>query len=167
MNYSPFWVIPFNNRASQGGTMIKNSPANPGSKGDTGLIPGLVRSPGGGNGNPFLYSCLENYMDRGTLWAAVHGVPKRVGHSQADAHTPPPPDLQKEKLRGLSCWKFILHRQMNILSAINSINLATSRTTLSTTEAGERWLVEIWEENIRISIDGTFKMPSFFVFHGL
>ena len=33
--------------------------------GDLGLIPGLGRSPGEGNGNPFQYSCLENPMDRG------------------------------------------------------------------------------------------------------
>ena len=33
--------------------------------GDLGLIPGQGRSPGGGNGNPLQYSCLENPMDRG------------------------------------------------------------------------------------------------------
>ena len=33
--------------------------------GDLGLIPGLGRSPGEGNGNPLQYSCLENPMDRG------------------------------------------------------------------------------------------------------
>ena len=33
--------------------------------GDPGLIPGLGRSPGEGNGSPFQYSCLENPMDRG------------------------------------------------------------------------------------------------------
>ena len=43
---------------------------------DLGLIPGLGRSPGGGNGNPFQYSCLENPMDRGTWQAAVHGIAK-------------------------------------------------------------------------------------------
>ena len=41
---------------------------------DLGSIPGLGRSPGGGNGYPFQYSCLENPMDRGTLWAIVHRV---------------------------------------------------------------------------------------------
>ena len=40
------------------------------------LIPGLGRSPGGGNGNTLQYSCLENPMDRGAWWATVHGVPK-------------------------------------------------------------------------------------------
>ena len=39
--------------------------------GDLGLIPGLGRSPGGEHGNPLQYSCLENPMDRGALWAAV------------------------------------------------------------------------------------------------
>ena len=40
------------------------------------IIPGLGRSSGEGNGNPLQYSCLENSMDRGTWWAAVHGVAK-------------------------------------------------------------------------------------------
>ena len=44
--------------------------------GDLGLIPGLGRSLGEGNGNPLQYSCLENPMDRGAWWATVHGVTK-------------------------------------------------------------------------------------------
>ena len=42
--------------------------------GDLGLIPGLGRSPGGGNGSPPQYSCLENPMDGGAWRAVVHGV---------------------------------------------------------------------------------------------
>ena len=42
--------------------------------GDPGLIPGLGRSPGEGNGYPLWYSCLENPIDRGAWWAIVHGV---------------------------------------------------------------------------------------------
>ena len=41
---------------------------------DLGLIPGLGRFPGGGNGNPLQYSCLENPMDRRAWQATVHGV---------------------------------------------------------------------------------------------
>ena len=44
--------------------------------GDLGLIPGLGRPRGEGNGNPLQYFCLENSMDRGTWQAAVHGVSK-------------------------------------------------------------------------------------------
>ena len=44
--------------------------------GDLGLIPGLGRSPGKGNGNPLQYSCLENPMDGGAWWATGHGVAK-------------------------------------------------------------------------------------------
>ena len=44
--------------------------------GDQGSIPGSGRSPGGGNGNPLRYSCLENPMDRGAWWTTVHGVTK-------------------------------------------------------------------------------------------
>ena len=47
-----------------GGSAVKNSSANVGDAGDAGSIPGLGRSPGGGNGNPLQYSCLENPMDR-------------------------------------------------------------------------------------------------------
>ena len=52
---------------------VKNVPAN---AGDAGLIPESGRSPGGGNGNPLQYSCLENPMDRGAWGATVHGVAK-------------------------------------------------------------------------------------------
>ena len=41
-----------------------------------GSIPGSGRYPGGGNGNPFQYSCLENPMNRGALQATVYGVTK-------------------------------------------------------------------------------------------
>ena len=44
--------------------------------GDLGLIPGLGRSPGEGNGNPLQYSCLESPMDRGAWWPIVHGITK-------------------------------------------------------------------------------------------
>ena len=49
---------------------IKNPPANVGDVSDMGLIPGLGRSLGGGDGNPLQYSCLENSMAKepGGLW---------------------------------------------------------------------------------------------------
>ena len=60
--------------ASQVVLVVKNPPANAGDLRDTGSIPGLGRSRGGGHGNPLQYSCLENPMDGGAWWATVHGV---------------------------------------------------------------------------------------------
>ena len=60
-------------RSFLGGSVVKNPPAN---ARDTSLIPGLGRSPGEGNGNPFQYSCLGNPMDRGAWRATVHGIAK-------------------------------------------------------------------------------------------
>ena len=51
--------------------MVKNLPAN---AGDVGLIPGSGRSPGGGNGNPLQYSCLESSTDREAWQARARGV---------------------------------------------------------------------------------------------
>ena len=56
--------------------MEKNPPAKGEDPGDTGLIHGLGRCPGGGNGNPLQYFCLENSMDREAWWVIVHGVEK-------------------------------------------------------------------------------------------
>ena len=61
--YAYVWGFP-------GGSVVKNLSAN---AGNVGLIPGLGRSPGEGNGNSLQYSCLENPMDRGAWWATVHG----------------------------------------------------------------------------------------------
>ena len=56
-----------------GGSDSKESACN---AGDPTSMPGSGRSPGGGNGNPLQYSCLENSMDRGAWQAIVHGVAK-------------------------------------------------------------------------------------------
>ena len=66
-----------------GGSVVKKLPAN---VGDTGLIPGLERSPGEGNGNPLQYFCLENSMDRGAWQATVHGW-QREEHNLATEHS--------------------------------------------------------------------------------
>ena len=56
-----------------GGSNGKESANN---MGHLGLIPGWGTSPGGGNGNPLQYFCLENLMDREAWQAKVHGVTK-------------------------------------------------------------------------------------------
>ena len=55
-------------------------PANAGDVRNMDSMPGLGRSLGGGHGNPLQYSCLENPMDRGALWATVQGS-QRAGHN--------------------------------------------------------------------------------------
>ena len=67
--------------------------------GDPGSVPGLGRSPGEGNGNPLQYSCLENSMDGGTWWAAVHGVPKSWTWLSDFTFTLPLSSMQTQWLR--------------------------------------------------------------------
>ena len=59
-----------------GGAVVKNPPANAGDTRDAGLVPGSGRCPEVGNGNPLLYSCLENSTDKGAWQSPVHGVAK-------------------------------------------------------------------------------------------
>ena len=67
------------------GSVGKESTRN---AGDEGSIPGSGRSSGGRNGNPLLYSCLENPMDRGAWRAIVQGVTKSwTWLSDEHAHT--------------------------------------------------------------------------------
>ena len=54
-------------KASKVVLVVKNTPDSPGDLRDAGSIAGSGRSPGGGNGNPLQYSCLEHPMDRGRL----------------------------------------------------------------------------------------------------
>ena len=63
-----------------GSTMEKNPSANAGDAEDTGMIPGLGRIPGGENGNPPQYSCLENSMDREVWWVGYNPG----GHKELD-----------------------------------------------------------------------------------
>ena len=62
------------------------SPAN---AGDLGSIPGSGRPPGGGNGNPLQYSCLENPTFRGAWWATVHGVTESQTRLSLHTHIAP------------------------------------------------------------------------------
>ena len=63
----PFYRFPWHIRASLVAQTVKRLP-------DPDSIPGSGRSPGGGNGTPLQYSCLENPMDGGAWWATVHGL---------------------------------------------------------------------------------------------
>ena len=69
--------------ASQTALVVKNLPANAGDIGNSRLISGPGRFPGGGHDNPFQYSGLENSMDRGAWHATVQGS-HRIGHDWSD-----------------------------------------------------------------------------------
>ena len=70
-----------------GGTVVKNPPTN---AGDVRSVPESGRSPGGGNGTPLQYSCLENSRDRGAWRAIILGVTESDKTEQLStrAHTP-------------------------------------------------------------------------------
>ena len=74
-----------NKDSSQAVLVVKSPPANAGDVRDADSIPGLGRSPGGGNGNPLQYSCFKNLMDRGSWWATV----PRVSESDTTKHLNP------------------------------------------------------------------------------
>ena len=67
---------------------IKNLPASAGDARDAGLIPGLGRSPGKGNGNPLQYSCLENHMNREARQNTIQGVSKESDTTEHNIEVP-------------------------------------------------------------------------------
>ena len=109
--------------------MLKNQPARAGVVGDTGSIPGLGRSFGGGNGNPLQYFCLKNSMDRGAWQATVRGVTKSQTqlsarthtHTHTHTHTPPVGSVSLEDPNTLSLF------QNNTLKININISLHTEQ----------------------------------------
>ena len=90
-----------------GSSEVKVSACN---AGDPGLIPGLGRAPGEGNGTPLQYSCLENPMEGGAGWATVHRVSKsQTGLSDFTSTFTFNRKLKKEKLytnfSPAICWQ--------------------------------------------------------------
>ena len=84
--------------------MVAHPPTNARDARDTGSVPGLGRSPGGGHGNPLQCSFLENPMDRGAWWAAVHGVAKsrtRPSDGHCIARAPPASGDRRNSFRFL------------------------------------------------------------------
>ena len=87
------------------------------SAGDLGLIPGLEKSPGDGNGNPLQYSCLENLTDRGAWQATVHGV-ARVRHNLVTK--PPKEERNASSSLKISEYIFALYMQDMIMGGIGN-----------------------------------------------
>ena len=87
--------------------MVKNPPAN---AADVCLIPGLGRSSGVGNSKSLQYSCLENPMDRGAWWAAVHRVTK-------ESDTTKQLKQQQQCIpEGIRWWMIYLKNMKNIIN---------------------------------------------------
>ena len=85
--------------------VVKNPSASTGVVRDTDSISGSGRSPGGANGTPLQYSCLENPMDRGAWWAIVHGV----AESNTTAATEQVGTMKSAWLSESSCGSSPLH----------------------------------------------------------
>ena len=62
--------------------VVKSKPVNEEDVRDASSIPGSGSSPGGANGNPLRYSCLENPMDRGA-WRATVPRAAELGRTEA------------------------------------------------------------------------------------
>ena len=75
-SFKYFSILPSLSWAFQVVLVVKTVSANAGDIRDVSLIPGSERSPEGGQGNPLLYSCLKNPMDRRAWWAIIHGAAK-------------------------------------------------------------------------------------------
>ena len=107
-------------RAYQVALVVKNPPAKAGDVRNVGLIPGSGRSPGGGHGNTFQYSCLENAMDRGVWSAIVLGVAK-IGNDWSDLA------CMHACIANLQIWKFpfgSLYTSWKHLSCFTDIRLS-------------------------------------------
>ena len=83
---SAFYGMHYHPLGFPGGTVVKNLPTN---AGDTSWIPGSGRSPGGRNGYPLQYSCLQNPMDRGAWHFTVHEVAEADTTEHSHMHAPP------------------------------------------------------------------------------
>ena len=72
------WIVlmPLCTLGLPGWLSSEKSASSAGDVGDASSIPGSGRAPGGGHGNPLQYSCLQNPMDGGGCWAAIHRVAK-------------------------------------------------------------------------------------------
>ena len=92
-----------------GGSVVKSLLASAGDVRDLSSIPGSGRSRGAGNGNPLQYCCLESLMDRGAVWATVHGAAKSWTRLSAWARHPGA--LRQQKFTPVQFWRLKLRSQ--------------------------------------------------------
>ena len=128
IDYGCFCIMGF-----PGGSVVKNLPTK---ARNVGLIPGLGRSPGEGNGNPLQYPCLENPI-RGIWWATVHGVTKSQmwlsNRMCVPLHYHDRAEQLQQKLYGLKSLEYLLSDPHRILltSALGHLLLMCSKAPAS------------------------------------
>ena len=102
----------------------KNPPTNAGDTGQAGSIPGSGRFLGVGNGNLFQYSCLENFTNRRTWSATVHGIAESdtTKHAGLCSETASINFLKVLKVRSptyvLLGWNSYIYRALFLLEAL-------------------------------------------------
>ena len=84
--------------------VVKNPSANAGEVRPAGSVPGLGRSPGGGNGNPLQYLCLANSMDRGARWAISHLIESLPSGRWGPSSLPPRRPQSNPMTQSLPGW---------------------------------------------------------------
>ena len=83
----PSYLVVYDKKSFQVALVVKNLPANAGDIRDTGSVPRLGRSPGGGHGKPFQYSCLENLHRQGSLDSYSPYGCKELDMTEVTLHT--------------------------------------------------------------------------------
>ena len=129
-------------RASHVVLVVKNSPANTGDTRDVGSIPGLGRSPGGGHGNSLQYPCLQNPMDRGSWWAAIHTVTKSqtwLKQFSTPALAIPLPGIYQNKLKSSHSNRYIC--TLIFIAALFTIAKRCKQPKFLSTN---KWINRIW-----------------------
>ena len=129
-----FALVPLSIGVPLSVSTVKNLPAN---ARDVGSIPGSVRSPGEGNGNPLQYPCLENSIDRATWRATVSGVTKSWTWLSDWAHT--------HAL--LSIWPYICSE--NIVSTFIPLHLPVIENTQKFSDCWTELTNDALRSNVR------------------
>ena len=134
--------------ASQVTLVVKNPPANAGDVRDAVSIPGSGRFPGGGQGNPVQYSCLENPMDRGAWRATVHRVAKSWTRLK------PFSTAQHSQFRGLPRW--LSGKDVDSIPGWGSWSLAGCRASVAKELNTTEHLYSNNNSSFRMASSGTF-----------
>ena len=123
--------------------------------GDPGSVPGLRRSPGEGNGNPFQYSCLENSIDRGAWWAILHKVTESDMTEQFRVGTQPHPSAENW-IKYLLSMALPTRTRPSFLHSQPSYQEACTRLLSSSISGQTKWKPQSIKTNQNNHMDHSF-----------